>query len=207
MAFTAQAKLFLSDLSNYAEIRRGLSPAMRKATPTLRELRSVDAATQQGLINALNDYRRTAQREKIAASKFAEGIGGVFDATIDSGYYQGSEKVLIQTAKIKLKSMSKQQAEWELREALGAVSRLRDQDFYKANYYYKDNKWDPTLATVEMLSSFITGGGLIKAPLNVIKATFKEYAKRTHGNAEKEQSAAIASYHNDILNIAKMITY
>ena len=204
MAYNTQAKLFASDLSNYSEIRRGLSPAMRKATPTLKELKSVDAATQQGLINALNDWRRQGQAQKIQASQLATGIGTVFSSAAKSPYYSNEDKITLYTAGIKIKMKDPDVVEWDIRENLSANDRLRNQDFYKAKYYYDGNEWDPTLATNSMLTSFIEGGGLVSASPDIIEKTFAELTRRFGGNSEEEQAQQMAGYHNEIMNIAKL---
>lgn len=204
MAYNAQAKLFASDLSNYSEIRRGLSPAMRKATPTLKELKSVDAATQQGLINALNDWRQQGQTQKIQASQLSKGIGTVFSEAAKSNYFSNEDKITLYKAGIKIKMKDPDVIEWDLRENLSANDRLRNNDFYKAKYYYEDNEWDPTLATNSMLTSFVEGGGLITASPDIIEKTFAELTRRFGGNSDEEQAQQMASYHNKIMNIAKL---
>ena len=212
MAYNAQAKLFASDLSNYSEIRRGLSPAMRKATPTLKELKSVDAATQQGLINALNDWRQQGQAQKIQASQLSKGIGSVFSSAASSGFYSTQDKITLQTAGLKLRSMDKDRAEWELRESLGATGRLHNQDFYKAKYFLDGNEWAPEAATNAMLEAILFSGGILEYDEQTIRDTIKEYVKRAYGvlddlEAESQERANLTgSYYNDVLNIAKLFT-
>ena len=212
MAFTLAPKLFLPDLSNYAEIRRGLSPAVRSQTPTLKELRSVDSATQQGLINALNDWRLSGQAQKIKGAQTSKGLGAVFSNAAASGYYSTAEKITIQTAGLNLKTMDPRQAEWAIRESLNSTGRLHNQDFYKAKYYLDSGEWSPEAASGEMLSAILYSGGILEYNEETIQATIREYVKRVYGTLEDleaentERANITAGYYNDVLNIAKIFT-
>lgn len=216
MANTTQPKLFEADLSNYAEIRRGLSPAMRAATPTKTALKRVDADTRADLINVLNDWRLQGQASKKASAHTQEGVGSVLSSQAGSSYYSPSEKIKIQTAAIKLKTMDPRQAEWEIKEALNAAGRLHNQDFYKAQYYLDRGDWDVTQADDGMLTAILTGGTLPQYGDDIVDETVKEYVKRLYGFssddagafdalAQSEKSEMQANYYNDILNIAKVI--
>lgn len=212
MAFTKTPKLFLGDLSNYAEIRRGLSPAIRSQTPTLRELRSVDSATQQGLINALNDWRLSGQAQKIKGAQTAKGLGAVFSNAAASGYYSPAEKITIQTAGLNIKTMDPRQVEWAIRESLNSTGRLHNQDFYKAKYYLDRGGWSPEEATGEMLTAILYSGGILEYDEDTIQETIREYVKRIYGvlNDEEtettERANITAGYYNDVLNIASFFT-
>ena len=209
MAFTKTPKLFLGDLSNYAEIRRGLSKAVREQTPTLKQLRSVDSATQQGLINALNDWRLSGQAQKVAGSQTAKGLGAVFSNAAASGYYSPAEKIKIQTASLNVKSMDRRQAEWAIRESLNSTGRLHNQDFYKAKYYLDKGDWSPEEATNEMLYAILYQGGIFEYSEKIIDETIHEYVNRKYGTLEglktetTERANITAGYYNDVLNIAK----
>ena len=216
MPYTATPKLFLPDLTNYAEIRRGLTPEMRKATPTKKELKQVDAVTREKLIHQLNDWRMMSGGEKRATAHMGDGIAKVLSDAAGSNYYSASDKVKIMTAGLKLRTMDPRQAEWEIRESLNAAGRLHNQDFYKAQYYLDDDTWDPAQATNEMLQAIITGGTLQSYGENVVTATIQEYVRRIYGFASDDVDAfnwAVdqaraqmqAGYYQDILNIAKVI--
>lgn len=216
MAFTTQAKIFLSDLSNYAEIRRGLSPAMRKATPTLKELKASDEGVRQNLINALNDWRASSQAQKIAGSQTAKGAAQALTAAAGSDYYTPSQKVQLLTAGLKLRNMDPEQAEWEIRESLAVTGRLHNQDFYKAKYFLDRESWEPSEATNEMLNAMLFSGGILSYDEETIMKTVREYVKRQIGYSgedkqkleemtQAEKSQITAGFYNDILNIAKSI--
>ena len=220
MAYNVKPKLFLQDLSNYSEIRRGLSPAMRKATPLLKELKSVDAGMQQQIINELNDWRQSSQSQKIKGSQTAKGAAQALTAAAGSDYYTPSQKVQLLTAGLKLRNMDPEQAEWEIRESLAVTGRLHNQDFYKAKYYLGDpeddasaNVWDPAAATDAMLNEIIFTGGILQYDEKTIMDTIKEYLKRKPGTTKKNLNAKAsteltnvsASFYNDMLNIAKSI--
>lgn len=213
MAYNVKPKLFLQDLSNYSEIRRGLSPAMRKATPSLKELKSVDAGMQQQIINELNEWRQSSQSQKISAAQSAKGVISALGAAAQSDYYTSPQKAQIKLAGLKLRNMDPDAAAWEVRESLSTTGRLHNQDFYKAKYYLDDDVWDPSAATDSMLYEIIYTGGILQYDEKTIMDTIKEYLKRKPGTTSKNLNAKAnteltnvsASFYNDILNIAKSI--
>ena len=73
MANVKTPKLFTSDLSNYAEIRRGLSPAMRKLTVSKTDLKKLTPDVQQSYIRQLNEWRMQGQAAKQATAKRKRG--------------------------------------------------------------------------------------------------------------------------------------
>lgn len=217
MANTKTPKMFLSDLSNYTEIRRGLSPAMRKATLTKTELKSVAPDVKEQYIRQLNNWRQMGQGMKSATAHTQEGLSRVLVEAAGSKYYSPTDRAKIVTAGLKLKTMDPRAAEWEVREALNATGRLHDQAFYKAKYYLDARSWDPSQADDSMLLSIIRGGTLQSYGEDVVNATVKEYVKRMYGFTgteaqefedliEQESADIKASYYNDVLNIAKLIT-
>ena len=62
MANVKTPKLFASDLSNYAEIRRGLSSTMRKLTVSKSDLKKLTPDVQQAYIRQLTRRRASAPR-------------------------------------------------------------------------------------------------------------------------------------------------
>ena len=217
MANVKNPKLFAYDLSNYAEIRRGLSPAMRKLTPTKTMLKQVDEHTRRTYIESINKWRSMSQGMKQQTAHTQEGLSNVLISQGKNNYYSKSEQVTIMTAGLKLKTMDPQAAEWEIREALNASGRLHDTNFYKAQYYLDAGEWDPTQATNEMIQAVMSGGTLPKYGENVIDQTIKEYMKRIYNftesdgeeilqaGADLEKQEMVAGYYNDILNISKMV--
>lgn len=217
MAYTKTPKLFAYDLSNYAEIRRGLSPAMRKLTPSKTMLKQADEHTRRTYIEAINKWRTQSQTQKLSTAHTQEGISNVLISQGKNNYYSKTEQVIIVTAGLKLKTMDPRAAEWELREALNASGRLHDNNFYKAQYYLDGGEWDPTQATNEMLQAVISGGTLPRYGANIVDQTIKEYMQRIYNITEskdkefiesataQEKQEMVAGYYNDILNIAKMV--
>lgn len=219
MANVKTPKLFASDLSNYAEIRRGLSPAMRKLTVSKTDLKQLTPDVQQSYIKQLNEWRMQGQAAKQATAHTQEGVSSALLQAAKSNYYGAKEKVVFATAGLKLKTMSPKAAEWEVKEALNAAGRLHDQAFYKAQYYLEGGTWDATKADTDMLISIIRGGTLQNYGDNVFDATVREFVRRTHGLSEEEMQDGFnemlvtreaanleASYYSDLYDIAKVIT-
>lgn len=219
MANVKIPKLFASDLSNYAEIRRGLSPAMRKLTVSKTDLKKLTPDVQQSYIKQLNEWRMQGQAAKQASAHTQEGVSSALLQAAKSNYYGAKEKVVFATAGLKLKTMSPKAAEWEVKEALNAAGRLHDQAFYKAQYYLEGGTWDATKADTDMLISIIRGGTLQNYGDNVFDATVREFVRRTHGLSEEEMQDGFnemlvtreaanleASYYSDLYDIAKVIT-
>ena len=222
MANVKNPKLFTSDLSNYAEIRRGLSPAMRKLTVSKTDLKKLTPDVQQAYIRQLNEWRMQGQAAKQASAHTQEGVSSALLQAGRSNYYGGrdkvKEKVVFATAGLKLKTMSPKVADWEVREALSVVDRLHDQAFYKAQYFLDAGTWDATKATNNMLISIIRGGTLQNYGEDIFDATVREFVRRTHGLSEEEMQDGFsemlvtreaanleASYYSDLYDIARVI--
>ena len=219
MANVKTPKLFASDLSNYAEIRRGLSPAMRKLTASKTDLKKLTPDVQQSYIRQLNDWRLQGQAAKQATAHTQEGVSSALLEAAKSNYYGAKEKVVFATAGLKLKTMQPKAADWEVKEALNAVGRLHDQAFYKAQYFLDKGTWDEKKAETDMLISIIRGGTLKKYGESIFDATVREYVRRTYGFSEEEMQDGFnemlvtreaanveSSYYSDLYDIAKVIT-
>ena len=108
--------------------------------------------------------------------------------------------------------MKKDQAEWAIRENLGAVGRLRDQDFYKATYYLDKNEWVSSKAEDGMLDSIIDTKEILKYDNDTIRETLKERHQRKEGSVpsdkeiDKEIANMRATYYSETLDIAKLFT-
>lgn len=219
MANVKTPKLFASDLSNYAEIRRGLSPAMRQLTVSKTDLKKLTPDVQQSYIRQLNEWRMQGQAAKQASAHTQEGVSGALLEAAKSNYYGAKEKVVFATAGLKLKTMQPKAADWEIKEALNAVGRLHDQAFYKAQYFLDKGTWDEKKAETDMLISIIRGGTLKKYGESIFDATVREYVRRTYGFSEEEMQDGFnemlvtreaanveSSYYSDLYDIAKVIT-
>lgn len=221
MANVKTPKLFASDLSNYAEIRRGLSPAMRKLTVSKTDLKKLTPDVQQAYIKQLNEWRLQGQAAKQASAHTQEGVSSALLEAGKSNYFGDKEKakVVFVTAGLKLKTMSPKAADWEVKEALNATGRLHDQAFYKAQYFLDKGIWDEKKAETDMLISIIRGGTLKKYGESIFDATVREFVRRTYGFTEEEMQDGFnemlvtreaanveASYYSDLYDIAKVIT-
>lgn len=219
MANVKTPKLFTSDLSNYAEIRRGLSPAMRKLTVSKTDLKKLTPDVQQSYIRQLNEWRMQGQAAKQATAHTQEGVSSALLEAAKSNYYGAKEKVVFATAGLKLKTMQPKAADWEVKEALNAVGRLHDQAFYKAQYFLDKGTWDEKKAETDMLISIIRGGTLKKYGESIFDATVREFVRRTYGYTEEEMQDGFnemlvtreaanveSSYYSDLYDIAKVIT-
>ena len=218
MANVKTPKLFTSDLSNYAEIRRGLSPAMRKLTVSKTDLKKLTPDVQQSYIRQLNEWRMQGQAAKQATAHTQEGVSSALLEAAKSNYYGAKEKVVFATAGLKLKTMKPKAADWEVKEALNAVGRLHDQAFYKAQYFLDKGTWDEKKAETDMLISIIRGGTLKKYGESIFDATVREFVRRTYGYTEEEMQDGFnemlvtreaanveSSYYSDLYDIAKVI--
>ena len=215
MANVKTPKLFTSDLSNYAEIRRGLSPAMRKLTVSKTDLKKLTPDVQQSYIRQLNEWRLQGQAAKQATAHTQEGVSSALLEAAKSNYYGTKEKVVFATAGLKLKTMKPKAADWEVKEALNAANRLHDQAFYKAQYFLDKGTWDEKKAETDMLISIIRGGTLKSYGDSIFDATVREYLERIHGlnsgeitdeMVEDARSDMEASYYSDLYDIARVIT-
>lgn len=204
-------KLFAQDLSNYAQLRRGLSPAMRQQTLTKEQLRKVSPDTAISYINALNEWRQSPQREKIIRGQATEisRLEGIFLQGLKSDYYSTEQKAVMAAANLKMKSMPPQQARMEIRENLNAIDRVHGGDWYTptdywaTQFYMEHNEWDPTLASDNMLRIALTYGLLADYP-RYKDATMDEYESRNGGEFKSMLASEVASYRQDILAAAKL---
>lgn len=204
-------KLFAQDLSNYAQLRRGLSPAMRQQTLTKEQLRKVSPDTVISYINALNEWRQSPQREKIIRGQATEisTLEGIFLQGLQSDYYSPEQKAVMAAANLKMKSMPQQQARMEIRENLNAIDRARGGDWYTptdywaTKFYMEHGEWDPTLASNNMLRVALTYGFMDDYP-RYKGVTLDEYAARNGADVEAMVASEVASYRQDILAVAKL---
>lgn len=199
-------KQFTADLSNYSELRRGLSKDMRAQTMSKTELKGADQSAVNRYIEELNRWRGMGQ----AAKKSRASKGGsypveqLFQAAVRSGYYTGTDKAIVSAANLKLKTMTPDQARMELMENLNVLDRTRNQDFYKAKGYIEDGEWDPEEASDDMLREVVSSGFINQYP-DIAQATVDEYIRRLGAGGAEEYASERSSYANDILAIAKMI--
>lgn len=202
----AAVKTFTEDLSNYSELRRGLSKTMREQTMSKTELRGADQSAVSRYIQELNRWRSTPQRQKAARAQTGgqAPVEQLFQAAVKSGYYSGTDKAIISAANLKLKTMDKDQAQRELMEDLNVLDRTRNQDFYKAKGYIEDGEWDPETATDDMLREVVSSGFINQYP-DIAQATVDEYIRRLGAVGEEQYASERSSYANDILTIAKLI--
>lgn len=206
-------KLFDQDLSNYAQLRRGLSPAMRQQTLTKEQLRKVSPDIVISYINALNEWRQSPQRGKIVRgqSKEISRLEDLFRREIESGYFGENDVATLATANLKMKSMTQENARREIREALNAVDRAhmgdwyRPEDYWINEYYMSHDAWDPTMASDSMLRLAIQYGMVDEYP-EIKAATRQEYADRLGDSADPIMATQTVSGHLDILATAKLFT-
>lgn len=199
-------KQFTSDLSNYSELRRGLSKDMRSQTMSKTELKGVDGNVVDKYIRELNAWRSESQLKKVTRARAGGSapVEKLMTEAARSGYYTGTDKATIMTANLKLKTMSKEQAQMELMENLNALDRTRNQDFYKAKGYIEDGEWDPEQASDDMLREVVSSGFINEYP-DIAQATVDEYIKRLGEGGEDAYASERSGYAQDILAIAKMI--
>lgn len=203
----ADVQVFSRDLSNYASLRRGLSAAMREQTLGVKTLKKASADVQSTYINVLNKWRSQSQTFKKERAQIQNPVEEVFKKMLDEDYYTDAEKVEIAAANIKLKTMDAKQARRELMEGLRAKDAARDQDFYKADWFLKNDMFDPTQATDNMLRQLVDSGYVEKEYPGQADAVLDEYLRRLGGGlgAEWERASNAATYRKDILALARMI--
>lgn len=201
-----QVKQFTHDLTNYSELRRGLSPAMRAQTMSKTELRDVDARITDKYIEELNRWRGMSQAQKAgrAQASGSSPIEQLFNQAVKSGYFTGTDKATLMTANIKLKTMTKEQAKMELSEDLNVLDRTRSSDFYKAAGYLEDDNFDPQAATDDMLREIVVSGYIQNYP-DISQSVIDEYIRRLGAGGADEYASEQSSYASDILAIAKLI--
>lgn len=205
-------KLFSSNLSNYAELRRGLSPAMRAQTMTTKELRNASPDMVKLYINSLNDWRQSPQREKIVRGQANEitKLESMFQRKMQSGAFSANDKAALAAANFKMKSIPQEQARMEIREALNAIDRVHSGDWYKpqdywaADFYMSHGEWDPGQASDSMLRLALQYDLVGDYPAYADE-TKEEYARRLGSDfADSLMASEINTGNNDVLAIAKL---
>jgi len=211
-------RLFASDLSNYNDIRKGLTAKMRSQIPTRAQLMQATPDVRQNMIDTLNEWRQLSQKKKVA---FQERAGTDYVKTYSDQsknvYFTESERVEFTTASLKLRMMTPDQAEWEFKESLNAVDRKHSREFYKAMSYIEADEFDENMASDEMLSEILKDGGqALKTRPDVFEKALKAYLDRKYGSlkisrAKKsemywdEYADKMASYNQDVLAAARLI--
>lgn len=208
-----EVKTFAHDLSNYSEIRRGLSPAMRAQTMTKTELRNADPDAVERYIDMLNQWRTSPQAEKAtrSAQTAQSPLEEIFSTAAASDYFTPTEKATLLTANLKVKLLTPAQAKMELKEALNAANRMTSADFYKAKYYLDEDEFDPELASDNMLYEIIMTGYVDKFPEQAQQVK-DEYMKRLQEALDSVQydsqfASEANAYKRDILAISKQLLY
>lgn len=205
----ADVQLFSRDLSNYASLRRGLSARMREQTLGVKTLKKASADAQSTYINVLNQWRSQSQTFKKERSHEENPVEKLFRNVLGKDYYTDAEKVEIAAANIKLKTMGAKQARKELMAGLRARDAVRDQDFYKADWFLQNDSFDPLKASDDMLRQLVDSGYVEKEYPGEADAILGEYLMRLGGGlgAERERSSNAAVYRQGVLEVAKMILY
>jgi len=209
-----QVKQFSEDLTNYSEIRRGLSARMREQTLSKTELVKIQKGSEQGekatakYIETLNLWRTASQAQKAGRAQAGgtEPVEKLFNEVLKSGYVDGADKAIIMAANLKLKTMSKSQAKTELMEALNTHDRTRSSDFYKAVGYLEDDNFDPDLATDSMLREIVVSGFLENSKYSdQAERLIAEYVRRLGEGGEGEYASERSAYISDVAAVAWMI--
>lgn len=207
-----EVSTFAHDLSNYSQLRRGLSPAMRAQTMTKKELSQVDPDKVEAYINALNQWRTSPQLEKVTrAQEIAQSpLEQIFQSAALSDFYSAQDKAAFLTANLKLKTMTSDLAQKRIKESLNLIDRLRGADFYKAKYYLDNDTFDPELASNDMLREIVITGYIENYPEAAEQAK-AEYMKRLADvnvgalSGSEEMASEANAYRRDLLGIAKSL--
>lgn len=227
MKMAKSIRLFAGDLSNYNDIRKGLTSKMRDQIPSRAQLMQATPDVRQNMIDTLNEWRQLSQKEKVA---FQERAGTdyvkMYSDQSKNLYFTESERVEFATASLRLRMMSPDQAEWEMKESLNAVDRKHSREFYKAMSYVEADEFDENQASDEMLSEIIKDGGMSLetkgkdgktiSHKDVFERALKEYLDRKYGALQisrakksemywEEYADKMASYHQDLLAAARLI--
>lgn len=200
-------KQFTHDLSNYSEIRRGLTPAMRAETLTKTELLKTDPRVVQQYIDQLNAWRNQSQLQKAQRTQGGSApVERLFNEMVKSGYVSGDDKARLAAASLKLKTMTKEQSRKEVMEGLNVSDRTRSSNFYKAVGYLEDDDFDESLATDDMLREIVVSG-YIDDPkyAGQAESIIQEYIKRLGEGGETQYASERSSYINDVIKIAMTI--
>ena len=206
----ASVSLFKKDLSNYSQLRRGLSPAMRAETLTKEELLQASPEVVGAYIEALNAWRERGQAFKKERARDMKGMEEIFKrAGGNAKYYSINERVKIATANLRLKSLPKNAARFTLQQALNQVDRAHSGawytpiEFYKAKYYLDSGAWDPSSATDGMLRSVVMTGAIENYDDDTINKSVDEYMSRIGG--ETGMASSQNDYRTDLLGIANVV--
>lgn len=203
-------QLFKRDLSNYSQLRRGLSPSMRAETLTKEELLQASPDLVGAYIEALNAWRERGQAFKKERARNMKGVEELFKrAGGNVKYYSANERVKIATANLRLKAMTKNASRFAIQEALNQVDRAHagawyvPTDFYSAKYYLDSGAWDPGEATDGMLRSVVMTGAIEKYDEETINKSVDEYMRRIGG--ETGMGSSQNDYRNDLLAMADIL--
>ena len=207
-----EVSTFAHDLSNYSQLRRGLSPAMRSQTLTKKELSQVSPDKVEAYIDALNQWRTSPQLEKVMrAQEIAQSpLEQIFQSAARSEFYSAQDKAAFLTANLKLKTMTAETAQKQIKESLNLIDRLRGADFYKAKYYLDNDTFDPELASNDMLREVVITGYIENYP-EAAAAAKAEYMKRLGEvnagalSGSEEMASEANAYRKDLLGIAKSL--
>lgn len=202
--------LFKKDLSNYSQLRRGLSPNMRAETLTKEELLQASPDLVAAYIEALNAWRKRGQAFKKERARDMKGMDELFKrAGGNVKYYSINERVKMATANLRLKAMPKNTARFAIQQALNQVDRAHagawyvPTDFYSAKYYLDAGTWDPSEATDGMLRSVVMTGAIEKYDEETINKSVDEYMSRMGG--ETGMGSSQNDYRNDLLAMADIL--
>ena len=205
-------KGFTEDLSNYAELRRGLSKTMREQTLGVKELRKASAATQKQYIDILNQWRQQSQVMKKERATIENPVEELFRKAAETDkFYTEDERAKLAAANIKLKTMGADQVKMELLEALDNADRKRNQDFYQVVWFLSKDMFEPGKATDEMLRQIIMSGTIEEYP-GQKDEIIAEYMSRLGSASVPDQAATETqyasernAYRQDLLAIAVQI--
>lgn len=199
---------FAQDLSNYSQLRRGLSQSMRNQTLTKTELMKIKPEARTVYINQLNAWRERGQAFKTGRAQEVQGTERIFEKALQSGFFTAEEKAALATANLRIKSVNEQTARFMIGESLNVVERSGGtswkgsgtEDYYKAKYYLDQGSWDPTMASDNMLREIIFSGKIDDYPSQSEEAV-KEYMDRL-GNASDFADES-NNIRKDIMGMAK----
>lgn len=202
---------FSYDLTNYSELRRGLSPAMRAQTMSKTELRKVDPDVAKRYIDALNKWRTSPQKEKSARAHEITRLEQIFAKAGTDQSYTGNERAELLTANLTIKTMPQDRARMEIRENLNLLDRAggdwyKGSDYWTDIYYMDKSEWDPVKASDNMLRVAV----LYITPHEYTQyqdATEEEYRKRLGAEADQMIASEKQQYRRDLLTMAKLFNY
>lgn len=185
-----QVKLFEQDLSNYAQIRRGLSPTMRERTLTKTELKGKSADFVKSYIDQLNAWRTSSQAQKVryakAQRKEKKGLEAMLQKVLDEGYFDGEEEAQIRRALMRMEMADEKTKAKAVKNSFDLMSRTRNGAFYNTpqsywtvKKYVDDKNWDPRLSSDDMLRAAIASYDF---PPEVVEEAAQELMTREGGD-------------------------